>query len=210
MIMSGKLRDFVCNVIAKGQITLGDVRRLQRGYLPAGITNCEELEILIYLNATIIRADKAWAQWLPSVVADFVTTREAYEASFEYAAGKRVEHLLNTSATKLGRRIARQIRRDLGRLRAVHATRAEELKRCDPQQLTQVRAPEHKADDGSPRGDRGGEPAHCDADENLARSGPQRQTVGPGMIPRTTLTSVAQDLMNFQSSRVSLALAPCC
>jgi hypothetical protein len=62
MIINGNLRDFVCNVIAKGEITLGDVRRLQRGYLPAGITNWEELEILISLNAKLARADRAWAQ----------------------------------------------------------------------------------------------------------------------------------------------------
>jgi hypothetical protein len=48
MIINGKLRDFACNVIAKGQMTLGDVRRLQRGYLPGGITNREEFEILIF------------------------------------------------------------------------------------------------------------------------------------------------------------------
>jgi hypothetical protein len=45
MIVNGKLPDFACNVISKGQITLGDVRRLQRSYLPGGITNREELEI---------------------------------------------------------------------------------------------------------------------------------------------------------------------
>ena len=71
MMMNGKLRDFVCHVIAKGQITLGDVRRLERAYLPEGITNGEELEMLISLNANLVRADKAWAQWLLSAVPGF-------------------------------------------------------------------------------------------------------------------------------------------
>jgi len=72
MIINGSLPDFVFTVIAKGQITLGDVRRLQRGYLPGGITNWEDLEILISLNAKLARADRAWAQWLIPVVSDFV------------------------------------------------------------------------------------------------------------------------------------------
>src|SRR5262249_17445997 len=99
MIINGKLRDFACNAIAKGQITLGDVRRLQRGYLPGGITNREEFEILISLNAKLDRADKAWAQWLLSAIADFVTTRDARERSFEEAAGTLAERLLAASAT---------------------------------------------------------------------------------------------------------------
>jgi hypothetical protein len=44
-MINGKLQEFVGNVIAKGQISYGDVRRLQRDYLPRGITNCEEVEL---------------------------------------------------------------------------------------------------------------------------------------------------------------------
>ena len=64
-------------MIAKGQIRYGDVRRLQRDYLPGGITNHEELELLISLNAKLVRADKAWAQWLVAAVAEFVANGEA-------------------------------------------------------------------------------------------------------------------------------------
>src|SRR5262249_19870313 len=38
MIVNGNLPDFAGNVISKGQITLGDVRRLQRNYLPGVIS----------------------------------------------------------------------------------------------------------------------------------------------------------------------------
>jgi hypothetical protein len=34
-MINGKLLEFVCNVIAKGHISYGDVRRLQRDYLPS-------------------------------------------------------------------------------------------------------------------------------------------------------------------------------
>ena len=37
--MNAKLQGFVCNVAAKGKISYGDVRRLQRDYLPGGITS---------------------------------------------------------------------------------------------------------------------------------------------------------------------------
>ena len=38
-MINGKLQEFVCNVAVKGRISYGDVRRLQRDYLPGGITN---------------------------------------------------------------------------------------------------------------------------------------------------------------------------
>src|SRR5205085_1335024 len=78
------------------------------------------------LNAKLVRADKAWAQWLVSVVADFVTTREASRRPFEDAAEKWVERLLAASTTKLALRIARQVRRELARLRAIEPTSGEE------------------------------------------------------------------------------------
>src|ERR1700747_2965929 len=116
MIVNGNLPDFACNVISKGQITLRDVRRLQRNYLPGGITHREELEILISLNSKLVRADKAWAQWLVSAFALFMKTRKACELSFDNPPGNGVRGLLAAPATKLGRRIARQIRRELSRL----------------------------------------------------------------------------------------------
>jgi hypothetical protein len=215
MIINGKLRDFVCYAIAKGQITLGDVRRLQRGCLPDGITNREELEILISLNAKLVRADKAWAQWLVSVVADFVTGREACERPSEDAASKWVQGLLAASATNLGLRIARQIRR---RLRAIHSTRV------GVQQAAQVRAREHHADDCSLQNNPAAEPPRCEVDEKPACSKQLRHRVRREMIPRRTTFADAphgwylatyvrnfqrSDLANLQSSRVSLVLAPC-
>jgi hypothetical protein len=215
MIINGKLRDFVCNAIAKGQITLGDVRRLLRGYLPDGITNREELQILISLNAELVRADKAWAQWLVSVVADFVTRREACERPFEAATSKWVQGLLAASATNQGLWIARQIRR---RLRPIQS------RRVGVQHAGQVRAREHHPDDGWLQNDPAAEPPRCEVDEKTACSRQPRHSVRREMIPRRmTLADAAHgwclatyvrnvqrsDLINFQSSRVSLVLAPC-
>jgi hypothetical protein len=215
MMINGKLRDFVCHVIAKGQITLGDVRRLQRGYLPDGITNGEELEMLISLNAKLVRADKAWAQWLLSVVADFVTNLEA--CALEDAGGKWADRLLAESATKLGRRIARQIRRELSRPRAMQSegcTQSCDVQDPDPRKPN----PDHC----SLPINLGTDPALCDGRENLARSRSSR--IGHQVMPRREALAGAthgwclanyvrhvrrSDLINFQCSRVSLVLAPC-
>jgi hypothetical protein len=225
MIVNGNLPDFVCNVISKGQITLGDVRRLQRNYLPGGITNREELEILISLNAKLVRADKAWAQWLVSAVAEFIKTPKACDRSFGDAGGKRVERLLAAPATKLGLRIARQIRRELTRLRAIQLTRAGEgAHTCDVQQTPKIKVPEYDPDSRPLPNNPGAEPSYCEPDESPACSTPLRHTVRHERIPRTmTLASAPHgwclatyvrnaqrnELFNFQSSRVSLVLAPC-
>jgi hypothetical protein len=141
-----RFQEFVGNIIAKGQITFGDVRRLQRGCLPTGISNCEELETLISLNSKIARADKTWAQWLVPAVVDFVSTGQGCEPPIEEPAGKWVDSLLAASSTNLGRRIARQIRRELARLRAIESTSAiqhhlERARGCNVPHLSQARVP---------------------------------------------------------------------
>jgi hypothetical protein len=104
-MFNGTLQEFVCDVIAKGQIGYGDVRRLQRDYLPRGITNREELELLISLSARLVRADKAWALWLVAAIVEFVAKRELCEHPNEKATGEWVRRLLAASTTSLGRRI---------------------------------------------------------------------------------------------------------
>jgi hypothetical protein len=220
MVISGSIRDFVCSISARGQITLGDVRRLQRGYLPGGITNRQELDILISLNAKLVRADKAWAQWLTSVVADFVTN-EASGRPFEDAAEKWVERLLAASTTKLALRIARQVRRELARQRVLQSTRVGEAL-----QICYVPPPPIKAlkpDDCSSRNSSGAGAPPCDAHKRSDRSGPPRPTGPHERIPAINFTTVAHgwclanyvrdlrrsEFMNFQSSRTSLVLAPC-
>jgi hypothetical protein len=66
-----KLQDFVTAAGARGQITFGDVRRLERDYLPGGITTNDEAELLIGLDRVVIRADRAWKGWLTAAIRDF-------------------------------------------------------------------------------------------------------------------------------------------
>jgi hypothetical protein len=113
--MNTKLEEFVGKVTANGQISYGEVRRLQRDYLPSGITNREELEVLIGLNARLDRADKAWAQWLVGLVAEFAIKRQVHEHPIEEGVCKWVGRLLAAPTTAVGRRIAGQVRRELRR-----------------------------------------------------------------------------------------------
>jgi hypothetical protein len=143
-----RLQEFVGNMIAKGQITFGDVRRLQRGCLPTGISSREELEALISLNSKIARVDKTWAQWLVPAVVNFVATGRGCEPPIEEPADKWVDSLLAASPTNLGRRIARQIRRELARLRAIESTSAmprhlEHARGCNVQHSSQAGVPEN-------------------------------------------------------------------
>lgn len=122
-MIDGKFHEFAGNLINRGRIIFGDVRRIQRDYLPTGITSREELTLLIALNAKLDRADKAWAEWLVPAVRDFVATSQRCEHPTQ-DAGQWVECLVAgcASATKLGQRIARQLRRELAQLRIVQST----------------------------------------------------------------------------------------
>lgn len=116
-MINGTLQEFVGDVVNRRRINFGDVRRLQRVFLPSGITNREEMEVLVSLNTKLVRADKAWAQWLVAAVEDFVVTQEECRGPAEDGAHQSTEHLLTAPATGVDRRIARQIRRALAKPR---------------------------------------------------------------------------------------------
>jgi hypothetical protein len=121
------LQDFVTSTAARSHITFGDVRRLQRNWLPEGITTREEAEALICLNGKVGRADKTWAQWLVTAITDFAANRERHGVAADQGDQGTVEwleRLLRTAtmSTSLGRRIARELRREIARL---HPTAAE-------------------------------------------------------------------------------------
>jgi hypothetical protein len=111
-MMNGKLQDFTAGAMARSQISFGDVRRLQRDCLPHGITSRDEAASLIALDATLARADKAWAAWLVPALADFVTVQPAGVAGAA-AAKAWLQGLLaqSPSSAALGRKIARHMRR---------------------------------------------------------------------------------------------------
>ncbi len=129
IIMDERFQEFVSAIAAKGQITFGDVRRLQRS-LATEIMSRQTLEALIALNGKVERTDKAWAEWLVAAVADFVANAQACEASIESPEGAWLEDLLAGSATKLGRRIARQIRSELARRAITSGSEKPHYREC--------------------------------------------------------------------------------
>jgi len=114
------LQNFVTNTGARSHITFGDVRRLQRDCLPAGITTREEAEVLIGLNARLGRADKAWVQWLVSAISKFAAGRERHGVAADAGTVEWLERQLRpgTMSTSVGRRVARELRREVARLQA--------------------------------------------------------------------------------------------
>ena len=75
--MSASLRAFVSKALERNRISFGDLRRLQRTVLPHGLLTREQAEVLIALDHTITRTDKAWAGYLVAALTDFVVWRSS-------------------------------------------------------------------------------------------------------------------------------------
>src|SRR5215207_35445 len=75
--MSASLRAFVTKALELNRIGFGDLRRLQRTVLPHGPVTREQAEVLIALDQTIARTDKAWAGYLAAALTDFVVWRSS-------------------------------------------------------------------------------------------------------------------------------------
>ena len=75
--MSTSLRAFVSNALERNRISFGDLRRLQRTVLPHGLLTREQAEVLIALDHTIARTDRAWADYLVAALTDFVVWRSS-------------------------------------------------------------------------------------------------------------------------------------
>ena len=73
--MSASLRAFVSKALERDRISFGDLRRLQRNVFPHGLLTREHAEVLIALEQTIARTDKAWAGFLVAALTDFVVWR---------------------------------------------------------------------------------------------------------------------------------------
>jgi hypothetical protein len=110
---NAKLQDFVTTIAALGRITFGDVRRLERDYLPGGITTCDEVELLIRLDGVVSRADRAWTGWLVTAIHDFAAGCDIDSAAGE--SRERLKALLAGPSSKTARRIGREIDRPVER-----------------------------------------------------------------------------------------------
>jgi len=106
-----KLQDFVTITVRHNRITFGDVRRLQRDYLPLGVTSREEAELLIRLDGMIERADRAWTDWLVAAVFDFAVFSQR---SVDAVASGTCDWLMDLlAALDISTRSTRRLERDL-------------------------------------------------------------------------------------------------
>src|SRR6185369_14207759 len=71
-MINSSLQAFASNVQKAGRISFGDVQRLQRDILPDGISSRAEAELLLTLDQSVSRADRAFADWLVAMMVDFV------------------------------------------------------------------------------------------------------------------------------------------
>ena len=108
---SNKLQDFVTITVLHNRITFGDVRRLQRDYLPHGVASRADAEVLIRLDGMIERADRAWTDWLTTAVFDFaVFSERSVDAVESGTCDWLLDHL---AALDISTKVTRRLERDL-------------------------------------------------------------------------------------------------
>jgi hypothetical protein len=108
---NSKLQDFVTITVLYNRITFGDVRRLQRDYLPHGLASREQVELLLQLDGMIDRADRAWADWLAAAVFDFaVFSERSVDAVESGTCDWLLDHL---AALDISTKVTRRLERDL-------------------------------------------------------------------------------------------------
>src|SRR5829696_2783212 len=108
-MINSSLQTFANKVQEAGCIRFGDVKRLQRDILPDGISSREEVELLLSLEQTVGRADRAFGDWLVAMVVDFVVwgMRPAGTVDAETAAW--LTPFLVGQRTRTMRRLAREL-----------------------------------------------------------------------------------------------------
>ena len=108
---NSKLQDFVTITVLHNRITFGDVRRLQRDYLPHGVASREDAEALIRLDGMIERTDRAWTDWLVAAIFDFAVFSER---SVDAVASGTCEWLMDSlAALDISTKATRRLERDL-------------------------------------------------------------------------------------------------
>ena len=109
-MINSSLQAFASTVQKAGRISFGDANRLRRDILPDGISSREEAELLLALDQTTIRADRAFAEWLVAMMVDFVVwgMRPTGTIDAETAAWL-APYLAGSGVTKTTRRLAREL-----------------------------------------------------------------------------------------------------
>ena len=108
------LSAFADKIAAKGRITFGDIRRLERDILPEGVTSREEAELLLALDRAAGKADRAWAGYLAKTILEFVVWAEEPAGRVDDDAALWLSEALSSGGapTKAGRLIARELARE--------------------------------------------------------------------------------------------------
>jgi len=125
-MINERLQDFAARATALGHVSFGDVRRLERDYLPGGIATREDAEIVISVHASLVRADKAWAQWLVPALAQFVMSQQIADAERAWVDGMLAA---SPAGAALARSVARYIRRQSAQPAAEESTEAPQRPR---------------------------------------------------------------------------------
>ena len=103
------LSEFVQQVISRGRITYGDIKRLQRKVLPDGVMTREEAEALLILDRTVERTDPAWAAYLSGTIVDFVVWGSRPTGYVDQETARWLETLLRVNQTKAARQILGEV-----------------------------------------------------------------------------------------------------
>src|SRR4051794_27687400 len=109
-MINSSLQAFASNVQKVGRISFGDVQRLQRDILPDGISSRAQAELLLTLDQTVSRADRAFADWLVAMMVDFVVWGLRPTGSVDaQTAAWLAPFLVGQRATRTMRRLAREL-----------------------------------------------------------------------------------------------------
>jgi hypothetical protein len=104
------LREFVRRALDEKRIRFGELRRLQRNILPAGITSREEAEVLIALDHTIATSNKQWTDYLTSAIRQFVVQRSGKPKQVDHETAEWLVQVLSDSgSSKTAVRIVNEI-----------------------------------------------------------------------------------------------------
>jgi hypothetical protein len=103
------LSNFEQQVISRGRITYGDVKRLQRHVLPDGVMTREEAEALLIIDRSVERVDPAWVAYLSSTIMDFVVWGSRPTGYVDQETARWLGTLLRVNPTKAARQILREV-----------------------------------------------------------------------------------------------------
>jgi len=106
------LQEFVTKALLTKRIGFGDLRRLQRDILPDGITTRDEAEVLIALDRSIERIDKAWTEALVGRVTRFVVWTSDPPGTVDEEASAWLLAALSCGRSKTALAIAREVVRE--------------------------------------------------------------------------------------------------